>query len=511
MDKILGKVIGNPVATPLKFCKDLGEITNLHSDLYFALNKKENEYVTFTTKGMLTKNNGELIIGGATASTETATYTAFSAYQGEGKSGNYYKQIYIFDSNHTDTFGIFTKGLLFDSNGTCVTTTYSRFVAFEDYINAIQLSVKDTAVFDGHARFRGEQSYFEKGLYASGDSTFAGLTRFQTLPQMIDYRGQKEADFMVIKDLGEITTQQQLDDLRLLPSGIAKFKCAYDITSSYDVPGFFKLGDVASGNPYEYIIETIVGTFDEINTGCGVQFLRSNNWIGPKPVFIGRRYYIASWGAFGGGPISYYQNGDELVFEDPNNGGKISSKGDLGIKSDKMASLGGNNVSLKANQIMEANCLTGYFNATNYFLFNKIKIMHPISTGVWADAAYGMTYTTVDNAATVTENIATYMFAQDRTYLNTVESLAIIISATITNADGLCTGIHFNTGDVAPSVSYTVSGETIINWQGTDCALDEGISVFAPQANMHYDIFITYMGGKVVGIVNGYVPATSNQ
>jgi hypothetical protein len=72
-------------------------------------------------------------------------------------------------------------------------------------------------------------------------------------------------------------------------------------------------------------------------------------------------------------------------------------------------------------------------------------------------------------------------------------------------------GLVFNSGPTPTHVSYTSTG--IIQWIGTDCFIsDDNKSIFKPSANMHYDIVFYYNGGNyIVGLVNGYKVATSNQ
>lgn len=73
------------------------------------------------------------------------------------------------------------------------------------------------------------------------------------------------------------------------------------------------------------------------------------------------------------------------------------------------------------------------------------------------------------------------------------------------NAD-LIVNVVFNSGDTATQISYPNTG--IINWIGTDCALSGGKSIFAPSANMRYDIVFSFDGSQLVGYVCGYTPAT---
>ena len=66
--------------------------------------------------------------------------------------------------------------------------------------------------------------------------------------------------------------------------------------------------------------------------------------------------------------------------------------------------------------------------------------------------------------------------------------------------------LSFNSGDVPTTVKYPMGG--IINWIGTDCVVYDGISLFQPSANTHYEIVMYYNGTQCVGLVNGFVPST---
>ena len=70
-----------------------------------------------------------------------------------------------------------------------------------------------------------------------------------------------------------------------------------------------------------------------------------------------------------------------------------------------------------------------------------------------------------------------------------------------------CCALSFNSGDIPTTVSYPMGG--IINWVGTDCVISEGVSVFQPSENTHYEIVMYYNGTQCIGMVNGFVP--SNQ
>ena len=62
----------------------------------------------------------------------------------------------------------------------------------------------------------------------------------------------------------------------------------------------------------------------------------------------------------------------------------------------------------------------------------------------------------------------------------------------------------FDSGAIPTSINYTNSG--ILNWVGTDCSMtNDGLSIFQPSANTHYDIVFYFNGRQFIGLVNGYV------
>ncbi len=76
-------------------------------------------------------------------------------------------------------------------------------------------------------------------------------------------------------------------------------------------------------------------------------------------------------------------------------------------------------------------------------------------------------------------------------------------------AEDYTAGISFDSGDTPTAIDYTDSG--ILNWVGTDCATSDGLSIFQPSANTHYDIVFYFNGVQFIGLVNGFVPATGNE
>lgn len=68
--------------------------------------------------------------------------------------------------------------------------------------------------------------------------------------------------------------------------------------------------------------------------------------------------------------------------------------------------------------------------------------------------------------------------------------------------------LSFDSGASPTTISYSASG--IINWVGVDCSTVDGLSIFQPSPNTHYDIVFYYNGNQFIGLVNGYVPASGN-
>ena len=76
-------------------------------------------------------------------------------------------------------------------------------------------------------------------------------------------------------------------------------------------------------------------------------------------------------------------------------------------------------------------------------------------------------------------------------------------------AEDYIAALSFNSGETPTAIDYTDSG--ILNWVGTDCATFDGLSIFQPSANTHYDVVFYFNGVQFIGLVNGYVPATGNE
>ena len=76
-------------------------------------------------------------------------------------------------------------------------------------------------------------------------------------------------------------------------------------------------------------------------------------------------------------------------------------------------------------------------------------------------------------------------------------------------AEDYASGLSFDSGETPTAIDYTDSG--ILNWVGTDCATSDGLSIFQPSANTHYDIVFYFNGVQFIGLVNGFIPATGNE
>ena len=68
--------------------------------------------------------------------------------------------------------------------------------------------------------------------------------------------------------------------------------------------------------------------------------------------------------------------------------------------------------------------------------------------------------------------------------------------------------ISFDSGETPTALDYTGSG--ILNWVGVGCVVNDGLSIFQPSANTHYDIIFYFNGTQFIGMVNGFVPSTGN-
>ena len=114
--------------------------------------------------------------------------------------------------------------------------------------------------------------------------------------------------------------------------------------------------------------------------------------------------------------------------------------------------------------------------------------------------------TTVIN---VSEPIYNFLFAN---LDNGVVRMGVAESISFTFGNGEYSEIYmsslsFDSGATPTSIDYTDSG--ILNWVGTDCTTVDGLSIFQPSANTHYDIAFDFNGTQFIGLVNGFVPSVS--
>ncbi len=113
---------------------------------------------------------------------------------------------------------------------------------------------------------------------------------------------------------------------------------------------------------------------------------------------------------------------------------------------------------------------------------------------------------------TATDDVVyTYGFQFNKTN-NKVIRLGEVLDLNLYFSDGeypenYLSELSFDSGAVPTMVVYYDSG--ILNWVGTDCTTVDGLSIFQPSANTHYDIVFYFNGTQFIGLVNGYVPSVS--
>jgi len=132
---------------------------------------------------------------------------------------------------------------------------------------------------------------------------------------------------------------------------------------------------------------------------------------------------------------------------------------------------------LATEQLVEEMCSTG----------NVIVEVNESETDITYDFAANNNTDTRIRSAITSMAFYTYNFEPDSEYISS---------------------LSFYTSDSVPEISYPAGG--VINWCGTDCSLNNGQSVFLPTTGKFYDIFFYYNGHSIVGMVNGYEPATAN-
>lgn len=104
------------------------------------------------------------------------------------------------------------------------------------------------------------------------------------------------------------------------------------------------------------------------------------------------------------------------------------------------------------------------------------------------------------------------MYNYDLRLTEDVKTISLDIPSDVYPEDFI-SGLSFTSGATPTHLDYVGTG--ILNWVGTDCSVSEEngrmYSVFQPSANTHYDIIFYFNGTQIVGLVNGFVPATDNK
>lgn len=122
------------------------------------------------------------------------------------------------------------------------------------------------------------------------------------------------------------------------------------------------------------------------------------------------------------------------------------------------------------------------------------------------DAVKGYIDALKTDITTLEETSYTFEFANTH---NTEIRLAEVSSISFTFGNGeympdYHSGLSFDSGATPTAIDYTDSG--ILNWVGTDCTMtSDGLSIFQPSANTHYDIVFYFNGVQFIGLVTGYV------
>lgn len=73
--------------------------------------------------------------------------------------------------------------------------------------------------------------------------------------------------------------------------------------------------------------------------------------------------------------------------------------------------------------------------------------------------------------------------------------------------DDFMAELSFDSGAMPTMMIYPDSG--VVNWVGKDCTTVDGLSIFQPSANTHYEIVFYFNGTQFIGLVNGFVPSVS--
>ena len=115
------------------------------------------------------------------------------------------------------------------------------------------------------------------------------------------------------------------------------------------------------------------------------------------------------------------------------------------------------------------------------------------------------------NITNSTDTVLSFEFSGN---YNTENRIGELTTLSFTFGDGeyaedYISGLSFDSGATPTAIDYTDSG--ILNWVGTDCVTSDGLSIFQPSANTHYDIVFYFNGVQFIGLVNGFIPATGNE
>ena len=139
---------------------------------------------------------------------------------------------------------------------------------------------------------------------------------------------------------------------------------------------------------------------------------------------------------------------------------------------------------------------------------NTADMDKPISAAVQAALALKADKFTI---TTSTDTALSFEFATN--YNTEIRSNELTsISFTFGNgeyAQDYISGLSFDSGETPTAIDYTDSG--ILNWVGTDCTIYDGLSIFQPSENTHYDIVLYFNGTQFIGLVNGFVSSTGNE
>lgn len=142
---------------------------------------------------------------------------------------------------------------------------------------------------------------------------------------------------------------------------------------------------------------------------------------------------------------------------------------------------------------------------------------HTSSRSIANETAIAELQIDVDTKAdkpTITESTDTVLSFEFSTNHNTEIRTGELTTLSFTFGNGeyaedYASGLSFDSGETPTAIDYTDSG--ILNWVGTDCVTSDGLSIFQPSANTHYDIVFYFNGKQFIGLVNGYVPAGGNE